>query len=48
MLKFAHQNVAVADLAFELLDLRPFAAADIDQRRDPETLDAVSLSITEA
>ncbi len=41
MLKFAHQHVAIADLAFELFDLRPLPAADIDQRRDPEILDAV-------
>ena len=41
VLKFAHQHVAIADLALELFDLRPFAAADIDQRGDPEVLDAV-------
>src|ERR1700686_5326542 len=41
MLQLAHQHVAIADLALELLDLRPFPAADIDQRRDPEILDTV-------
>ena len=41
VLKLPHQHVAVPDLAFELLDLRPFPAADIDQCGDPEILDAV-------
>ncbi len=41
MLKLAHQRIAIPDLAFELVDLRPLPASDIDQCRDPEILDAV-------
>ena len=41
MLQLAHQGIAFTDLDFEPLDLRPLAAADVDQRNDPIALDAV-------